>query len=237
MQAKFLNSAFVFFLMTASSFSTFASVQISTTRVIYRAAEKDVSVQVTNPGKYPVLLQSWIDNGNPDSKPENIHSPFVLTPPLSRVNADSGQTLRLAFIGDALPTDRESLYWLNVLEIPPVADKVSNQIQVAFRSRIKVFYRPTGLGDKEALTAAKALRWQAKGKQLTLSNPTPFYISLLAITFQDNGKKITVPVEMIAPKSESSIEIPGSAAVGKLSNVTVNYINDYGAVTSQSLEQ
>ena len=39
--------------------ATYASIQINTTRVIYHAAEKDISVQITNPGKYPVLLQSW----------------------------------------------------------------------------------------------------------------------------------------------------------------------------------
>lgn len=40
--------------------ATYASIQINTTRVIYHAAEKDISVQITNPGKYPVLLQSWM---------------------------------------------------------------------------------------------------------------------------------------------------------------------------------
>ncbi|WQI92840.1 fimbria/pilus periplasmic chaperone [Citrobacter freundii] len=31
--------------------ATYASIQINTTRVIYHAAEKDISVQITNPGK------------------------------------------------------------------------------------------------------------------------------------------------------------------------------------------
>ena len=42
--------------------ATYASIQINTTRVIYHA-EKDISVQITNRRKYPVLLQSWTDDG------------------------------------------------------------------------------------------------------------------------------------------------------------------------------
>ncbi|QGY26852.1 fimbria/pilus periplasmic chaperone [Escherichia coli] len=42
--------------------------------------------------------------------------------------------------------DRESVFWFNVLELPPKpdAEKVANQslLQLAFRTRIKLFYRP-----------------------------------------------------------------------------------------------
>ncbi|MBB1202672.1 molecular chaperone [Enterobacteriaceae bacterium 89] len=222
----------MFFILPAE-----ASIQLNSTRVIYRGAEKDVSVQVNNPGKGPVLLQSWIDEGNSEIKPENIRSPFILTPPLTRVNAGEGQTLRLSFIGTNEPADRERVYWLNVLEIPPVADKASNQIQVAFRSRIKVFYRPVGLEDKEALSAAKTLSWKQQGKQIMLHNPTPFYISLLAISLQASGKKVTIPADMIAPKSDKSFELPAAETVSQISELSVEFINDYGAVTSQSIEQ
>ncbi|MCK7430819.1 molecular chaperone [Enterobacter chengduensis] len=227
----------LYLLLAVFSFSSYASIQISSTRVIYREAEKDVSIQVNNPGGYPVLLQSWMDDGRTDIKPENISSPFILTPPLTRVNANEGQTLRLSYIGKNLPADRESVYWLNVLEIPPVASKESNQIQVAFRSRIKVFYRPTGLEDKAALSAAKSLQWVVQGKQITLTNPTPFYISLLSVSIKANGKTTTVPADMIAPKSSKTFELTQSIAPGQLPGVAVEFINDYGAVTSQSLVQ
>ncbi|WP_368639076.1 molecular chaperone [Salmonella enterica] len=72
-------------ILTIGISTAFSSIQISNTRVIYPAAEKDVSVLITNPGKYPVLLQSWIDDGQPDVKSDNLRTPFVLTPPLARV--------------------------------------------------------------------------------------------------------------------------------------------------------
>ncbi len=48
-----------------------------------------------------------------------------------------------------LPKDRESVFWFNVLEVPPKPDAatVANQslLQLAFRTRIKLFYRPEAL--------------------------------------------------------------------------------------------
>lgn len=237
MSIKLSIKQVLYFLLAIFSFSSYASIQIGSTRVIYREAEKDVSVQVNNPGGYPVLLQSWMDDGRTDIKPENISSPFILTPPLTRVNANEGQTLRLSYIGKSLAADRESVYWLNVLEIPPAASKETNQIQVAFRSRIKVFYRPTGLEDKAALSAAKSLQWVVQGKEITLTNPTPFYISLLSVSIKANGKTTTIPADMIAPKSSKTFELTQSIAPGQLPGVAVEFINDYGAVTSQSLVQ
>ncbi len=45
---------------------------------------------------------------------------------------------------NALPQDRESLFYLNVREIPPKPDK-PNVLQLAMQSRIKLFYRPAAI--------------------------------------------------------------------------------------------
>lgn len=70
-------------LLAAALFSMTgqASVVISGTRVIYPADAKEVSVKINNGGPSPVLLQSWIDNGDVNAKPSAIKVPFVLTPP------------------------------------------------------------------------------------------------------------------------------------------------------------
>ncbi|HDB9939201.1 TPA: fimbria/pilus periplasmic chaperone [Escherichia coli] len=209
--------------------AAFASIQINSTRVIYHAAEKDVSVQINNPGKYPVLLQSWTDDGHPDIRPDAMRTPFILTPPLTRVNPGAGQTLRLSWSGTSLPADRESVYWLNVLEIPPVGEKGSNQIQVAFRSRIKLFYRPAWLDDKGAQAAISLLHWRALGNNITLNNPTPYYISAIAVTLTHGGKKTTVEADMLAPNSSTTFTLPAGVSADRVDSVTVDAINDYGA--------
>lgn len=217
------------FLLAAGMPVALASIQISTTRVIYHAAEKNVSVQITNPGKYPVLLQSWTDDGHLEIHPDALRTPFILTPPLTRVNAEAGQTLRLSYIGTHLPTDRESVYWLNVLEIPPVGAKGDNQIQVAFRSRIKLFYRPASLDNHGAQTAISQLRWQAQGNKITLRNPTPYYVSAVVVTLTKGGKKMSVPADMLAPHGSADFTLPSSVTVDGVESVTVDAINDYGA--------
>ncbi|MDJ8697384.1 molecular chaperone [Salmonella enterica] len=222
------------FLLATGIPATYASIQINTTRVIYHAAEKDISVQITNPGNYPVLLQSWTDDGNPDIRPDAIRTPFILTPPLTRVNADAGQTLRLSYTGASLPADRESVYWLNVLEIPPVSEKGINQIQVAFRSRIKLFYRPATLDDKGARTAIAQLRWLAQGNHITLSNPTPYYVSAVAVTATHGSKKTTIPADMLAPHGSISLTLPSGAVADSL---TVDAINDYGSSVTEPVSR
>ncbi|MFT8211194.1 MAG: molecular chaperone [Symbiopectobacterium sp.] len=200
-----------------------ASVVISGTRVIYPADANEVSVKINNGGPSPVLLQSWIDNGDVNAKPSAIKVPFVLTPPMNCVEPGKGQTLRISYTGDALPPDRESVFWLNVLEVPAKSQAKSeeNRLQMAFRSRIKLFYRPVGL-EGNANEAAKAVTWNAQGNRIQATNPTPYYVSLVNIAV--NGKKLDYA--MIPPRSSMALEL--SANVGN--KISGSFVNDYGAV-------
>lgn len=200
-----------------------ASIVITGTRVIYPSDAKEVSVKLNNAGKLPVLVQSWIDKGDANAKPETIKVPFILTPPINRVEAGKGQTLRISYTGEALPVDKESVFWLNVLEIP-AKSKVStaeNYLQMAFRSRIKFFYRPVGL-QGDANEAAKAVTWTAKGNTLLANNPTPYFVSF--VTLSANDKKIEG--SMVAPYSTQTVKLSGHAG----SKVSGEYVNDFGAI-------
>lgn len=49
-----------------------------------------------------------------------------LTPPVSRINPGAEQILRIRLTDkNSMPSDRESLWWLNVLDIPPVSETSS----------------------------------------------------------------------------------------------------------------
>ncbi|AUN53791.1 TPA: fimbria/pilus periplasmic chaperone [Klebsiella pneumoniae] len=204
------------------SFSSLASVVVTGTRIIYPSDAKEISVKLDNKGKFPVLIQSWIDDGNVDAPPEKIQVPFVLTPPINRVEPSKGQTLRVSYTGGTQPTDKESVFWLNVLEIPAKHKDVNeSQIQVAFRSRFKIFFRPVGL-EGNANEAIKSIQWSSVGKNIKAVNPTPYFVSLVELKV--NGKK--VEGEMIAPKSSLNINLLGSTG----SKISGSYVNDYGAV-------
>lgn len=220
---KTFKKIMMFFVLFIFSSYSMASAVISGTRVIYPSNSKEVTVKVTNNGDEPILLQSWIDNGNEQESPSFIKSPFVITPPINRVDGGKGQTLRISFIGEKLPENQESIFWLNVLEIPPKskAKEGKNTLQVAFRSRIKLFYRPAGLlGD--ANEAPLAVLWRNSNNQIEAENPTPYYVNFVNLTVNGNDASYL----MIPPYQKAHLAL--SAGVG--GELSGGYVNDYGAV-------
>ncbi|MCV5920354.1 fimbria/pilus periplasmic chaperone, partial [Escherichia coli] len=74
-------------------------------------------------------------------------TPFIITPPLFKLDPEKNNILRIVNITHGLPQDRESVYWVNVKAIPSKSDDSENKnvLQIAVRTRIKLFYRPAGL--------------------------------------------------------------------------------------------
>ncbi|HHH1368275.1 TPA: molecular chaperone [Yersinia enterocolitica] len=231
---RILFTAFtaLFFILLVGR-SVQASVVISGTRVIYAEKQKEVTVKVNNMGSGPVVLQSWIDSGDVNALPETLKVPFILTPPINRVEPNKSQTLRISYTGGALPVDKESVFWLNVLEIPAKVDSASKQnyLQMAYRSRIKLFFRPAGLVGN-ANEAAKSLVWTKVPGGLKATNPTPFHISLVTVGVNGGGKKSQVEGQMISPKNSLTFSFPGG---GSGSTVDFEFVNDYGAINKLSL--
>ncbi|SKA19986.1 fimbrial biogenesis chaperone [Novilysobacter spongiicola] len=205
-----------------------AGVIINGTRVVYPAQAREVTVQLTNTGDSPALVQAWIDSGDPDQAPEDSAAPFLITPPISRIEPARGQALRIIFAGEALPPQRESVYWLNVLEVPPApeAGAEQNYLQVAFRSRVKLFYRPQGLPGT-ANEAPAALQWRREGGALQVSNPTPFHVTVVELralgadgtalaTLEERGR-------MLAPGEKARWAVDGAVR-----QVAFTTVNDYG---------
>ncbi|MGR7482649.1 fimbrial biogenesis chaperone [Klebsiella aerogenes] len=222
--SRVVGAASLLFLFSVSAH---ASIVITGTRVIYPSDAKEVSVKVSNKGKSPVLIQSWLDDGDTRAKPDQIRLPFSLTPPINRVEPGSGQTLRIRALANNFPTNKETVLWLNVLEIPAkpmTAKEKENYLQVAFRSRIKFFWRPKGL-EGSAGEAPKKLTWHHEGNGLRVKNPTPYYVSFSDVSA--GGKK--ADGKMVAPFAEDSYVLNASAG----SHIQAQYINDYGAVVKQ----
>ncbi|MFM0311426.1 fimbria/pilus periplasmic chaperone [Paraburkholderia sp. RL17-383-BIF-A] len=216
--------------------STQASVTIGGTRVVYPLEQREVSVKLDNDSHKPSLVQVWIDDGNADAKPGEIKVPFVITPPIFRMDAKKAQTLRVMYTGESLPQDRESVYWLNVLDIPPKASAASdaNTLSLAYRTRIKVLARPDKLPGKPEDAAAQ-LRWSiaasadGKGQALSVSNPTPYYVSFSEIDVESNGHTFrNEQGGMVAPRT--SAVLPMAKMNGVAAGAKVHYIaiSDYG---------
>lgn len=234
--------AFVFkglkstFIATAllTAFAANADIVISGTRVIYPQSSKDVIVNLDNHGDKPLLVQTWLDDGRDGVNPEELKLPFVITPPVSRIDPKKGQSVRVTYTGASLPQDRESLFWFNVLEIPPKSKVVKaenlNQLQLAFRTRIKFFYRPEGLKGSQG-EAAAALTWLQKKEgntlQLIAHNNSPYHISLSSVKLKVGEKNYDVVHQTVKPFSDAPMVVKGmtSAATG---TVLFDSINDFG---------
>ncbi|MFI8415599.1 molecular chaperone [Serratia sp. NPDC078593] len=220
------------------SSSAFSSIIINGTRIIYPGKQREVTVQLTNNGQSPALVQSWIDEGNPETTPENSKAPFILTPPISRVEPKTGQALRVSLTSTSLPQHKESLFWLNVLEIPPAPTGAQgkvpeNFLQVAFRTRVKLIYRPTGL-DGEANDAPEKLQWRFSGAGVSVKNPTPFYVSFTEINALVNQKKVPLAPhgDMLAPGEEKTLAFSGNHT--GIADIEFTTINDFGGRVTRS---
>lgn len=87
-----------------------AGIVIYGTRIIYPAEKNEVLVQLMNQGERSSLVQSWIDDGDMSLPPEKIQVPFLLTPPVAKVAANSGQQLKIKKVPNMLPNNKESLF-------------------------------------------------------------------------------------------------------------------------------
>ncbi|RZF54444.1 molecular chaperone [Acinetobacter halotolerans] len=212
---------------------THAEMIIHGTRVIYPSDAREVTLQLSNNGSKPALVQAWIDEGDPKSTPDQSKVPFMITPPISRVEAAKSQTLRITALPSAsqLNQQQETVLWLNVLDIPPSPTGKGNEaipdnfLQLAIRSRIKFFYRPATI-KADANLAADKLQWQKSGQSLVIKNPTPFHITMTSI-FQANGdKKVDLLPQglMLKPFSEDRVQLKNTNTE-KMSFINVN---DYG---------
>lgn len=208
-----------------------AEIIIHGTRAIYPAEAREISLQLSNNGDSPSLVQVWIDEGDRKSTPDASKAPFMINPPISRVDGQKSQTLRITRLPNAqqLSKTQETLYWLNVLDIPPKPTaqegEAENFLQLAVRSRIKFFYRPQGLKIKASEAPSKIV-WQVAGSQLKLKNPTPYHITLTSILQDQVGQKVDLLPEglMLLPFSEQHVSLKGS----NVKNMIFTTINDYG---------
>jgi P pilus assembly chaperone PapD len=158
-----------------------AVVNLSATRVVFDKGAAIQSITLANSADYPVMVQAWIDDGDPQGIPQTAESPFVVLPPIFRLAPLEQRSIRLLTSGKGLPADRESLFWLNIYEIPPNrAAAQSEKILLAFRTQLKVFWRPDGVG-KLTEDVGKQLRFTRSGEGVTVTNPTPWNISLAEV--------------------------------------------------------
>lgn len=216
---KFIPAALLAALLVTVG-SAQAGVVVGGTRLLYDGGKKESSLSVNNPDKVPYLIQNWVETTTGGAE----KAPFMVTPPLFRLDGGQENVLRVVRAGGNLPSDKESLYWMNIKSIPSTEKNASqNTLQIAVKTRIKLIYRPQGLkGVPEDQT--EKLSWHRSGNNLQVTNPTPFYMNFQEVKV---GGQEVKDVTYVAPGGTASFVLPAGVSAG---SVNWKLISDYGGI-------
>ncbi|HBC0040118.1 TPA: molecular chaperone [Salmonella enterica subsp. enterica serovar Virchow] len=195
------------------------------TRLIYK--ERTPSMQITNNKDYPVLVRTGVWDEN-NKKSEH----FISTPPFFKMDPSDKNIIKVINIKKGLPTDRESLNWLCVENIPPTEkntgikrEKRTENISISVRGCIKLIYRPAAINDPDFTEVSKDISWRRGNGKITVSNSSPYYISFGTVKFDNTP----VP-EVLYVKPFSTESFQSNAR--NVSEVSWNMINDIGGTTA-----
>lgn len=227
-------------LLSATFVPAHAGVVMLGTRIIYPEGNAFAQVRFENKDAQSHLMQVWVDDGKGVPPADGANVPFVVTPPIFKINGKSQQTVRVVMgKGQSLPTDRETLYWFNFLQIPPVSqsgENSSSKVSLAFLNQVKLIYRPGGIaGRVETLSKdlTFSLKRTGRGWRLTATNPTGYYATFInKAQIKSGGKSHSVTLQpdvTLAPFSALSWDI--GLKESSLNNAQISYrlINDMGA--------
>jgi len=250
---RVLSWAAPVFLALGGGMSAQASITLTGTRVIYNEAKGEAMLHLSQDGPAVGMVQLWIDSGDPEATPESVTPPFVITPTIAVIHPGSQQRVRIVRTRNELPADRESVLWLNVMEMSreyvEQTQNPDNSPNLAFRARVKMFYRPEGLSipverAPELLQFSFARALPDGRLQIRIYNPSPYHVTFRSMELRQSadapilaGFTADSPgMRMVAPMSELIITLDGSdanpVALPAQADLSFNIINDYGSLTS-----
>jgi len=233
----------ILLLVSLFSQSLYANVIINATRVIFPSDKREVSLKIENSNPYPVLVQTWVDDGDSRMTANVSKTPFTILPPIFRMESKQGQILRIVYNGEKLPDNQESVFWVNVFEVPP-KDKNptnTNSIQLAFRTRIKLFFRPATMKvpSSEFLAGSMScsLGGGTKKSILRCNNSSGYFISFSKLSLIKNNVKYPVSIEsmgMIPPFKSVETKINGITPGSY--ELLASIINDQGGMIDKKIK-
>lgn len=154
----------------------------------------------------------------------------MLTPPVAKIAADSGQQLKIKKMPNMLPNNKESLFYLNVLDIPPNNPDSTgkNVLKFAMQNRIKLFYRPKGIAPVNRGTFQK-LSMKRSGSIYSIKNDAANWVTVTEV--KANNVKINNESIMLAPLSSTDVALKSANA----NQYKMTIIDDHGNYISHNV--
>ncbi|HIF9182376.1 TPA: fimbria/pilus periplasmic chaperone [Photobacterium damselae] len=213
-----IKYSMVLLLSLIFSQQVMAALVLDATRYIYNGKDDSISVLVENESQHEYGAQIWIENIiENDSRPM-----FVGTPSFFKVKPDRHQVARIIKVSNHMAQDKESIYWLNVQEIPPL--KEGGGLSIAIRTRVKLIYRPMAL-IKDRNNAEQYISIKKQSGKSYLVNTTP-YIFTIGTVLDINDRPIKFSRNDI---TKLTMFMPGDKVELRTNEVkSVNALNDYG---------
>lgn len=201
-----------------------AAVNVNTTRVVFAHGVQQKTVKLVNDGDTPMLVQSWIDEGHPHSTPDNASPAFVVLPPMLKLLPGEQREIRLLGTGVGLAADSESMFWLNVYQIPPeqVSATHAEKVRLALRTQLKVLWRPRGVPDLN-IDSMNMLSFIHKSGVIYAKNKTKWNITLSDVVMSNYSSD-----GLLVPPGEERAIFTINAPVARNNKIDFAVINDDG---------
>lgn len=200
-----------------------ATVKIEGTRLIYFGQYKEASINIVNQSSSELAVQSWVTREDDDA---TSPVPFAVVQPLVRLDAQQHHLLRILYAGAGLPSDVESVFLLNVMEIP-LKPEAADSVQFAVRQRLKLFYRPAGLAGSSSEAVPQLVWSRTDGQTLTVTNPSAFHLSLVDVQV-DKGGQVQVLDDYLLLKPGERKVFSTQAPISVGSQINFTEITDIG---------
>lgn len=175
---KFKFFALFFIFPTYSQ----SSIEINKDKFIFIESINQEIIEINNKANNDYFIQSWITHYDKENSNE---IPFMVTPPLFRIEKDETFSLKIFKKDEIKERDRETLYRINIKRIPILlnSDNSKNMLHVSINSVYNLIYRPISI-EKDAKDAYKKIEFlKNKNNEFIINNPTPYFISLSSVYF------------------------------------------------------
>jgi len=210
------------------------------TRVIYPTGAEGRTLLIANTNPWPVLVQTWVDQGEGD--PQQADAPFVVLPAIFRLDPSATERLRIVHTGGKLADERESLFWLNLYEVPPSDTEDAEdaedadaddeaRLTLTLNTQLKILYRPEGVGAPDELPAQLQFRLERQdaGWCVYTWNPTPWHASISALSVDGaDGPLAADEADLLLPPFTSRCYRLHDGQPGAEASVHFSLIGDEG---------
>lgn len=220
-----------------SEFTKNNSVSLSSTRAVFKSGNTSEGLGVKNNSKESVyLIRSWIADYHTNKVDD---SKFLITPPLLKIKPDSTYQLKINKISNDMPTDRESIYKINVMAIPvnggqngPSSSEISGGVSLSVTHTIKMFYRPESIDNKTNMNSIDDfISANYEEGILNIENKSPFFVTFAnLITDKESLYAHLAKEGMVSPFGNIQIRTKT-----KPRTLTYQRINDFGGVTLEKI--